>query len=266
MKLPSRLVALCLAISPVLHAQSDDAGAVVELSPFEISTGEDRGYAKAIGGSLSVITRERQFEPPGPTVPVTMIKRADAVVVQFALSNSADKQDVRNKHLSTSIDEIAAAIKSVPGLRLEHRQVQLTSGDRRGSLIGKSGVVTSFANIAIFGELSAEMRLYERVKQIKDAVNGTKLAGETKILDGPAGLFIRRPNEYRNELLAKIFADLEVVKKGLGPDFEVLVNGLAQNTKLRACSETEVELWIDYSFVIRSLREMDAKKPATTAR
>lgn len=260
MKLRPLLVLVSLTFVSAARAQSDEAGEIVELSPFEITFGEDRGY-KALPSNARV--RPPAADVPLPTVPVTLVKRADAIVVQFALSNSADKQDARNKHLASSIDAIAAAVKTVPGLKLEHRQVQLASGDRRGSIIGKGGVVTSFANIAIFAELSSEMRLYERIKQIRDAVDATKLVGDTKLMDGPAGLYLKRPNEYRKELLAKIFEDLELVKKGLGGDFEVLVSGLSQGTKFRPCSETELELWIDYSFTIRSVRELEAKRPAT---
>lgn len=255
MKSKLLLVLGCL-ISASLHAQSDEVGETVQLSPFEISSSYDKGYVS------DRLRAPLPSEPSKPTVPVTLIKHADAVVVEFAFSNSADKQDVRNKQLEASIAAVTAAVKAVPGLKLEHRQVQLTSGDRRGSFIGKGGVVTSFANIAILGELSTDMRLYERVKQIKDAVHGARLDGDTKIIDGPAGLFLRRPNDYRAELLTKIFADIETVKKGLGADFEVLTTGLSQAVRMRACSETELELWIDYGFSIRSIREIQAKKDA----
>jgi len=80
------------------------------------------------------------------------------------------------------------------------------------------------------------------------------------VIDGPFGLFLRRPSQFRGELLTKIFDDLAVVKKGLGPEFEVLVSGLSGAVRLRTCSETDVELWIDYGFTIRSIRELEAKK------
>jgi hypothetical protein len=255
------LLALLLPGRVACGQKSEEPGEFVELSPFEVTSAEDRGYRMRSTSLLGKASGDViPGEPALPGVPVTIIKSADAVVVQFALSNSADKQDARNKQLSTSIDAIAAAIAGTPGLRLEHREVRLTSGDRRGSFIMRGGVVTSFANIAIFAELNSAQRLYERVKQIKDLVNGAKLSGETKLIDGPAGLYLRRPNEYRKELLAKIFEDLDNVKKGLGPDFEVLVSGLGQATRLRPCSESEIELWIDYSFTIRSIRELEARK------
>ncbi len=183
------------------------------------------------------------------------------MVIEFALSNSADKQDRRNQELTDSADALAKLIKSTPGLRFENREVQLASGNRQRSIIGKGDIVTSFANFAVFAELNPEMRLYERVKQVRSLVSSSTLSGGTKVIDGPVALFVHRPNDYRKEVLAKIFEDLEQVKKGLGSDFEVLVSGLSGPMRLRSCSESEVELWIDYSFTIRSVRELAAKMP-----
>ncbi len=200
-----------------------------------------------------------------PSVPITLIRRADAVIIEFALSNSADKQDLRNKELTDSVDALAAKIKETPGLRFENREVQLMSGNRSRSIIGKGGVVTSFANFAVFAELGDEVRLYERVKQVRALVSGAKLLGGTKVIDGPVALYLKRPNDLRKDLLAKIFEDLELVKKGLGENLEVQVTGLNGPVRLRSCSEREVELWIDYSFTIRSIadlkvRELEARR------
>lgn len=189
------------------------------------------------------------------------------MVIEFALSNAADKQDQRNKELTDSVDALAARIKETPGLRFENREVQLLSGNRGRSIIGKGGVVTSFANFAVFAELGDDVRLYERVKQVRALVSAAKLVGGTKVIDGPVALYLRRPNELRRELLGRIFDDLEVVKKGLGENQEVLVSGLNGPIRLRSCSEREVELWIDYSFTIRSVyelrvRELEARRPS----
>jgi hypothetical protein len=140
------------------------------------------------------------------------------------------------------------------------------SGNRTRSIIGKGGAVTSFANFAIFADLSADdARLYERVKQVRALVSAAKLVGDTKVIDGPVALYLKRPNDLRKELLGKIFDDYELVKKGLGSDFEVQLTGLNGPVHLRSCSEREVELWIDYSFTIRSIvdlriRELEARR------
>ncbi len=247
-----------------LLAQSEPPASESEetlvLSPFCVSAGEDRGYS-APKSFQQIQPRFGSDTNSGvPTVPITLIRKADAAIIEFALSNSGDKQDIRNKELTDSVDALAREIKTIPGLRFENREVQLISGNRSHSIIGKGGIVTSFANFAVYAELNSDARLYERVKQVRGLVSAAKLIGGTKVMDGPVGLFIKRPNELRKDLLTKIFEDYEQVKKGLGTDFEILVSGLSGPVRLRSCSESEVELWIDYSFTIRSVRELEAKK------
>jgi hypothetical protein len=279
---------LVLAGGLGLSAQtaSPDQGEAEEtavLSPFCVTAADDRGYAATqtlsgsrintklddVAASISVVNAQYLRGSAGsaaPTVPITLIRRADAVIIEFALSNSADKQDQRNKALTDSVDALAAQIKATPGLRFENREVQLMSGNRTRSIIGKGGAVTSFANFAIFADLSADdARLYERVKQVRALVSAAKLVGDTKVIDGPVALYLKRPNDLRKELLGKIFEDYELVKKGLGSDFEVQLTGLNGPVHLRSCSEREVELWIDYSFTIRSIvdlriRELEARR------
>jgi hypothetical protein len=250
---PLLLLATVLLVAPLRAQQSSGQDEFVSLSPFEVSSQNDRGYASSatISGSRINVTAVTT-----PNVPITLVKKAEALVIEFALSNSADKQDVRNRDLYDSIEKIITAAKTLPGLRVESRQISFRGEDRRGSIIFKSGVIVSFANIAVFSEFTSEMTSYQRVKQIRDLVSKVNLVGDTKVIDGPVSLFVKNPDQYRQDLLKKIFDDLDFVKSGLGMQFEVLPSGLNQSIKLRSCSETEVELWIDYSFTIRSVREL----------
>ena len=271
------LVILLTALPLAIRGQDAADEEVTVLSPFEVSPEEDRGYQasstlagtrmrtdlKDLASSVSVVTAQflKDTTPGIPQLPVTIVKRAEALVIQFALATTSDKADVRNAELTAAIDAITKAVQATPGLRFEPREVFLASADRKKSLVSKGGVVTSFANFVVFADFSEGMRPYQRVKQVRDLLSGLKLAtATTKVIDGPVGLFLRRPSQYRVELLAKIFDDLAVVKKGLGPEFEVLVSGLSGAVRMRTCSETDVELWIDYGFTIRSIREHEAKK------
>ena len=264
------LVVLCGATGLVGQAPAPDQGEAEEavvLSPFEVTSVNDRGYvATSTLAGTRIVAAANATAQPMPSVPITLIRRADAVIIEFALSNSADKQDQRNKELTDSVDALAAKIKETPGLRFENREVQLMSGNRSRSLVGKGGVVTSFANFAVFAELGDDARLYERVKQVRALVSAAKLVGGTKVIDGPVALYLKRPNDLRKELLAKIFDDLETVKKGLGENMEVLVTGLNGPIRLRSCSEREVELWIDYGFTFRSVYELKVREREAQAR
>lgn len=250
---------------------------VVTLDPFCVTSEYDQGYSanrtlggsrvrtelKDVSASLNVVTAEflRDSGAAIPQVPVTLVKKADALVIQFAIATTADKAETRNAELHGYIENIAKAVQALPGVRFEPREVFLASADRKTSLIGKGGVVTSYAHFVIFADIAEGIRPYQRVKQMRDLIAGLKIdSATTKLIDGPAGLFIRRPSQYRGELLTKIFDDLNTVRKGLGEEVEILPSGLNGAVRMRACSESEIELWIDYSFTIRSVRELDAKK------
>ena len=258
-------------------AQDNSDEEVVLLSPFSVSSEDDRGYQAAstlagsrvrtdlrdVGGSVSVVSKEflQDTRAAMPEVPVTVVKKADALLIQFAISATASKADARNAELNAMIASIAKSVEAVPGLRLEPREVYLAGADRKRTIIGKGDVVTSFAHFVIFADIGGDVRPFQRVKQVRDLLSSLKIDSPTmKLFDGPVGLYVRRPSQYRAELLAKIFQDVDAIKKGLGPEFEVLVSGLSGAVKLRTCSETEIELWIDYSFTIRSVRELEAKK------
>jgi len=274
----SRCLLILLSLLPaVVRCEDASDEEVITMNPFAVTSDEDRGYRatstlagtrtrtdlKDVGSAISVVTAEflQDTSPAMPQVPVTVVKRADALVIQFALATTADKENARNIELNSYIESIDKAVRAVPGLRFEPREVYLASGDRKRSIIGKGGAITSFAHFVIFADLSADARPFQRVKQVRDILAGLKIdTATTKLLDGPVGLYVRRPSQYRNEILGKIFADVEIVKKGLGPEFEVQVSGLSGGVRLRTCSETEIELWVDYTFAIRSIREIEAKK------
>jgi hypothetical protein len=260
-KLPALIAALAL-LPFGLFAQSDASGEeeAAILSPFTVSGDADSSYSTV--ASLSGSRTASQIvdgASPAPTVPVTIVKKADAVVIQFVLSNAADKQEARNQELYTAVKAIQAAVQKIPTLRMEQREVRFASGNRKMVSFSRSAQL-SYANIVIFAELVPDLRLADRSKQVRDLLDRIKLPGATKLVDGSVGLYLKQPSSYRREILQKIFDDLDFVKKGLGTEFEVEASGLNQQVKFRACSETEIELWIDYSFSINSVRALTNPK------
>ena len=258
------LLGLLLSSSSVF-AQSDETGGeeMVVLSPFVVSGESDSGYSamsSLAGSRTSTPVLDPRSADYTATVPVTIVKRADAVAIQFLLSDAADKQEVRNQELYATVQVIQKNIAKTPGLRLEQREVRFAGGNRKLLSFGKDGAQRSYVSLVVFAELSPEIRIVERVKQVRDLLSGTKLPGEVKLLDGNVGLYLKQTPGYRREILQKIFEDLEFVKKGLGAEFEVRPSGLNQQVRSRVCSESEIELWIDYSFVIGSVRELTNPK------
>jgi hypothetical protein len=252
------LVALIALLPFPAFAQSGSEAEeeAVILSPFLVSTDKDASYStvSTLAGTRLASEVVDNSAPP-PSVPVSIVKKADAVVIQFVLSNSTDKQEARNQELYSSVRGIQTAVQKVPGLRMEQREVRFVSGNRKMLSFGK-GAQTSYANIVIFADIDPAMRLADRTKQVRDLLDQLKLPAQSKLVDGNVGLYLKNPSSYRREILQKIFEDLDFVRKGLGTEVEVQPSGLNQAVRFRACSETEVELWIDYSFNINSVRAL----------
>lgn len=227
------------------------------LSPFVVD--DDPGYraADTLAGSRvssPLVDPASANMPAG--VPVSIFRRAESVAIQFVLSHAGDREEVRTRELYESVRVLQARVSALPGLKLEQREVRLTGGNRKLFSSTRGSALVSFASIVVFASFDEEHRLLDRVRQVRELIQGTQLIGATKALDGSVGLYLRRPESYRGEILQKIFADLGLVREGLGSEFEVRPSGLNGRVRTRVASETEIELWIDYSFTIHSVREL----------
>ncbi len=259
-----KLLPLLLGLAGLLRAQSEEPAGedVVELSPFSVSSDGD-GYRSQ--AALSAVRAPTPLVDPRTAfnqapVAVTLSKRADAVAIQFVLSHAGDKQEVRNQELYASVDAIETAIKKVPGLRAEQREVRFSGGDRKFFSTSRGGSTYSFVSILVLTDLPADSRVADRVKQVRDLLAATKLVGQTKYSDGSIGLYLKDPDQYRREILQKIFDDVEFLKKGFAGDFEIQPSGLNNKIRLRVAGEGQLELWIDYGIAFKSIRELDAAR------
>jgi hypothetical protein len=256
---PARNLALALLIvalaAPALNAQlssiskidfDDD---VVSLSAFEVTGSGDRGYAMPAG-------------KPRPNVPVVLRKRPDAIVMELTITNADSKQEVRNRDIYATIDSLRSAVLKTPGIRLEERELQLRgNAPRRVLFYSKTGNSTSASSVLLVSDFSDTLSLFETVRAMRNTASSVTPAGSTKVTDNTVGFLLKNPDQYRREILTKIFEDLEFLKKGLGSAFEVLPRGLDGAVQVRPCSEKEVELWINYSPDIRSVLELQNPAP-----
>ena len=248
-----------MLLTPVFAQDEAGGEEFIVLTPFEVSTSDDAGYyaANALAGArLATPLLDPASANAAPAVPISIFRRAESVAIQFVLSHAGDKQELRNRELYDSVAILQSAVAKASGLRLEQREVRFASGNRKLFSTSRGNTAVSFASIVIFAELTPEARIADRVKQVRDLLQETKLSGATKAADGSVGLFVRHAEQYRGEILEKIFADFAALRKGFGEEFEIRPSGLNQRVRARIASETEIELWIDYSFTIHSVREI----------
>ena len=241
---PRFLFVLLGSVCPLL-GQEDET---VELSSFVVHSSLDRGYTGPTPAAK-------------PDVAITLRKPATAVVMEVTLLNSAEKPDARNREIYATIRELEQAVQRTAGLKFERREIQLRGEARRKALFSR-GSVTSYANVGIVAALAPDADMFALVQRMRTIVSGVTAVGSTKVFDGTVGLMLESPEQYRQELLKKIFDDVAFVRTGLGQGFEVLLTGLDNAIHLRPASEREVELWIDYGFTIRSVLELQHPRPA----
>lgn len=250
------LALLLVPCFPALSEESYDSDEVVELSPFTVA--DDLGYASSV--TLAGTRMNSRIIDPGAlshvNVPISITRRAEAVAVQFVLSHAGEKQELRNKELYASVEMIEKEIAKIPGLRAEQREVRFAGGNKKVFSSIRGGSPVSFASIIVFAELPSGIRVVDQVKKIRDVLMATKLVGQTRAADGSVGLYIKNPEQYRREILTKIFEDFEFLKKQFGAEFEIIPSGLNQKVRTRVCGEGELELWIDYSFSFTSIRAL----------
>jgi hypothetical protein len=253
-------VVVALARGQSTEVSADD---IVELSPFTVATENEPRYkaADAIGAArVPTPLIDPRMANVYPAVGISVLKRAEAVAVQFVLSHAGDKQEARNQELYASVNAIEAAMKAVAGARVEQREVRFTGGDRRFFSVSRGGATTSFVSILVLADLTSGRRVVDRVKEIRDVLGATKLVGQTKYSDGSVGLYLQNPDQYRREILQKIFDDVEFKKKGFAGEMEILPSGLTGRVRFRVATDSELELWIDYSLSFRSIRELEGAK------
>lgn len=256
------VIALAASLTTAL-AQSDEIESedVITVSPFEVASTTDYASSVSVVGTRIatplIDPSAASFPPP---VAISITRRAEVVAIQFVLSHSGDKPDVRNRELYASVETIQTEVKKIPNMRMEQREVRFAGGNKKMFSGSRGGSPVSFASIVIFADLTSEVRILDRVKQVRDLLQATKLVGATRAADGSVGILVTNMDQYRREILQRIFDDLEFVKKGLGAEFEVRPSGLNQRVRARIASETEIELWIDYSFTIQSVRELETAK------
>lgn len=246
MKRPLISIVLLWVLAGAARAQDSD---YVELSAFSVTSEADRGYTTA--------------QPPKANVAITLRKKASAVVMEVTLTNASDKTDEKNRDMLATIKALQRAVAAVPALRFERREIQLRGESRRKTIFSRGGI-TSYANVAIVAPLDEQADVFVLVDRMRAVLSSVAPVGGTRLFDGAVGLMLERPEQYRRELLAAVFADMAFLKQNLGADFEILPSGLDGAIQLRAASETEVELWIDYRLAIRSTLELANPKPGKT--
>jgi hypothetical protein len=255
------LVAACYlgAIAVPIHAQDDGGDEVI-----------------VTASRLSVPTALAPAKPPV----VGLRRLADSAVRVIEItSDSRDVEMRRNEVKSMLMDAIDSAKRK--GFSLVTGQfalVEVTRENWQDQFPGLSGIAQSEDdNYEDYGDETedgavattfeddggtATIRLRVKTKlegsldnaqtKIQNFVKGVAATGRSQIIQrGGLSLTIIKPEQYRDEIYQRIAAAAKQAAGFYGPEYGMEIDGLDEEVAWKQVSNTELFLYIPYSFVIK---------------
>lgn len=256
------------------------ASALLFTSPVQAQdAGEDSG-----GGEYIVVTSTRRSSLPGALVPqpppvIGLRRMADSAVRDIEIVSDSREADMRKREVQAMLlDAIDRAKRD--GLSLVTGQFELVEVNRTNwqdqfpGLAGKADTEDEDDDYddydddnnqpkAAFDDNGNETRVRLKVKtrldgsidnaqaKIGSFAKTVPVTGRSQIEQkGGLALTIVKPEQYRDEIYRRIAAGAKHAVGFYGPDYGVDVSGLDDAIAWKQVSNTEVFLYIPYSFSV----------------
>lgn len=209
----------------------------------------DEGFSDGL-----VLTSARQPGPQGGAIPVIGLKRrADYLAMQVSFTSDSRDGLVRRQEIHAMLlDALGKAEKS--GLELTTGNTvlaQLTRDNYQNIPFQWAGREdTSKADILVTVPLTgnpkdAENRIDSFLRSLERPGRGTVLK-----TSGARMLAVRNPKQYRSAIVQLIAEDARANAAMFGPDYRVAVDGIDKAVQWSQVNETEVFLYLPYSYRI----------------
>ncbi len=268
------IVVLAILIATPLFSfgQDDNTDELFELSPFVVDSRRSYSAGRArnakvdtveffdLGSSIDGIVDSFNRASPtsDPSVPIHLVKPADEMSIQFAISFFDDLEETRKNKLREFLEKAKQAIDSNSDLRFTPGPLLIAEGDRKKIKGKKKSAYTSHAHFSVSFDLQSNDSVYGKIRDVKQLVDDLELNSDvTRVFYGAVNLVLEDPNQYRMELLDAVFEDASALADKLDGKFEIYPVGLEGRVQLKQHSESEVELWIPYKYEFVSVRQME---------
>ena len=282
-----------LAPNPSLIAQDEAVDDdIFELSPFSVSEKSARGYraqntlagsrlntslkdvaasihqpdlpVSVFGASAAdfVGLDQKPLSLQNAAQPVTLVIKADEVVLNMAIGFFDDLEKVRKDKLYEYLDQVQAAIEKDPTLRFIPGEMRIAQGDRKKSRGNKSrAAYTSHAYFQVAFDLTDSLYPAKRIHEITRTLYQLGLESDvTRLYRGDIELLVKNPQQHRDALLQLVLRELNALRETLGKDFALTPTRIDDTVRVAAYSQTEVTLWIDYDYNLDSLQQKERKE------
>ncbi|MDD4061852.1 MAG: hypothetical protein PHW08_14290 [Kiritimatiellae bacterium] len=185
--------------------------------------------------------------------PVSIKKTGDFLVLRVNVENDSRDVSLRRQEIDETVGRMIEAAAKSDRIQLHSGEHPVTRESPKLKLSeGSDRADTSSAVLYIKVPLKADDDVPGLTEELRKFVFSTTVAGRTELLPGEVGLSLLEPEQYRHELVGAIAKDVVQVASLFGESASFTVTGLDQKMKIRRVGVTEIELYLDYGFVVSS--------------
>ena len=212
------------------------------LAPAAFAGGESH-YVFAFSGSKSTA--------------VALEKDADYVCMSLTIHSSEKEPTQRFAEIKQAQDLILARAKDQPGLLIHKGVISLSPepAAKISPISSSSALNASAARLHVMAKLDAYSDVYACATRIRRFFDSITMPGKSTYTLGEIQVAVADPEQYRQEILRKISADVAFVKETMQTSGTVSITGLEQPVLVRQVDDRKVELFINYSMTMELSNE-----------
>lgn len=188
------------------------------------------------------------------TPAIAITKRGDYLSQSFTLINDSRDADRRRDEIHSTIEKLLARSANRYSLIFEDGYpITLNKQDHRIALVNDS-------RRPDVSRVSLRLRLdltesasggYQIIAELRQFVREASKVGRTEIeLDADTALGMNRPERYRYELIDAIAQDSQRLRRGIGADCSISLDGLNSRIEWERVGPIELLLYVPYSMTI----------------
>lgn len=188
---------------------------------------------------------------------ITIEKKGDFLLLQVTIENDS-------RELKTRLSEMDATIKNMLELAKANPDIDLSIVDK-GNLVRSMSLV-SFQSNVIGGRRPDTSMAHFKVKtnipeSIEEAfelsatlakfVDSVKEVGRTRVFENEnISVSVLNPSQHRDEVRAKIIAEINATTEALGGNYRAIISGLDGPVKWARSGDFNLAFYMDYSYDI----------------
>ena len=188
-----------------------------------------------------------------PLPPITLIKLADFVALNCTITNDTREEEKRKEEIYETLKIMAEEAEKTKTIEIKSGVYVIKKDDYEIDLQSDGGRPdVSTVYIGLKTPIKEKDTLASLQSKLKKFAAKAKLIGRTELDVGGFGISVVNPEKYRYELINKIFSDISKIKENSKTELNISILGLDKRLRIRRYSPKEIELYLNYNFVISS--------------